>query len=59
VLGFTIVWHYWKLQMINPVSVDSGTVFQVAAKTQWSKNTRNGILDGINVLFIPLLELKY
>lgn len=42
----------WKLQMINPASVDSGTVFQVAAKTSTGARIQGvGFSDGNNVLF--------
>jgi len=42
----------WKLQMINPVVVDSGAVFQVAAKTSTGAKIQGvGFSDGNNVLF--------
>ena len=42
----------WKLQMINPVVVDSGAVFQVAAKTTTGAKIQGvGFSDGNNVLF--------
>ena len=42
----------WKQQFINPVLVDSGAVFQVAAKTaNGAKIQGIGFSDGINELF--------
>ncbi len=42
----------WKQQIINPVSVDSGAVFQVAARTQSGARYQGiGFNDGTNTLF--------
>lgn len=42
----------WKQQMISPVEVDSGSVFQVAAKTSSGAKAQGiGFSDGIHTLF--------
>ncbi len=45
----------WKQQIINPVPIDSGAVFQVSARTQsGSKFQGIGFNDGTNTLFYSL-----
>ncbi|MGC9361373.1 MAG: CapA family protein [Candidatus Syntrophosphaera sp.] len=45
----------WKQQMISPVAVDSGAVFQAAAKTTDGAKVQGiGFSDGTNVLFYSL-----
>lgn len=48
----------WKQQYINPVEVDSGTVFEMAAKTSSGAKVQGiGFSDGINVLFYSISGL--
>lgn len=45
----------WKQELINPVAVDSGAVFQMAAKTTSGAKVQGiGFSDGTNVLFYSL-----
>lgn len=45
----------WKQQLIEPVAVDSGAVFQIAAKTSSGAKVQGiGFSDGTNVLFYSL-----
>lgn len=48
----------WKQQYITPVVVDSGTVFEMAAKTSSGAKIQGiGFSDGINVLFYSIAGL--